>query len=420
MFGIKILPGNKLFHVPKNNDISRCACTENILNMVFQKAIGAFLESVLAEFFNISLKTQPDHNRELAYLGSIDGSFATIDLSSASDSISLALVESICPNDLLGWLHLTRSSVTVLPDGSTVPMNIISTMGNGFTFPLETMIFASAVKAVSIHHGIPCIDSKKHYGVFGDDIICRREIAENVISFLNSIGFSVNERKTFIDGPFRESCGVDVYRGYFTRGVYIYSLETVPDIYSAVNRLVRWSARHKVPLTRTIGFLLKNIGRIDRVPFHEDDCSGLKVPRSCCPKARRSVYGSFLYRKWVQKIRRIAVPENPDESKAFGFHHFIDEGWLVHNLGGYSESGLDDSNPSRGFTFVRPRHGRKSWRSVRSQTPYWDYVQTTNYIFISSVAGFFIESRPPNKWDELDFRSWKATVELLSLELSLG
>lgn len=49
--------------------------------------------------------------------------------------------------------------------------------------------------------------------VFGDDIIVDSSIAPTLIDNLAAIGFSVNKQKSFIDGFFKESCGVECYHG---------------------------------------------------------------------------------------------------------------------------------------------------------------------------------------------------------------
>jgi len=74
-------------------------------------------------------------------------------------------------------------------------------MGNGFTFPLETLIFWALTRAVC--------GSTATVSAYGDDIICPSDRAEDVIAVLTEVGFSVNLEKSFWNGPFRESCGSD-------------------------------------------------------------------------------------------------------------------------------------------------------------------------------------------------------------------
>ena len=100
-FGFTKVRGGKLFFAPKNAEISRTCCTEANLNLLVQKAIGTFIERRLEQNFGISLKRQPDFNRELARLGSESGAFGTIDLTSASDSIGLDMLRQALDRSFL-------------------------------------------------------------------------------------------------------------------------------------------------------------------------------------------------------------------------------------------------------------------------------------------------------------------------------
>ena len=56
---------------------------------------------------------------------------------------------------------------------------------------------------------------------YGDDIICRQTDALLLVELLRFIGFRTNVDKTFLFGPFRESCGSDYYEGVDIRPVFI-------------------------------------------------------------------------------------------------------------------------------------------------------------------------------------------------------
>jgi len=155
-----LVQGNKLSFVPKTSEISRTICTEPLLNMLFQKGIASVFEDRLKERFGIDLAIQPSKNRQLARIGSENGSFGTIDLSSASDSISLGLLRRIMPRDVLSWLMLTRSPRVELPNGSSAELHMVSSMGNAFTFPLQTILFACVVVGVYRAIGITPIHPK--------------------------------------------------------------------------------------------------------------------------------------------------------------------------------------------------------------------------------------------------------------------
>jgi hypothetical protein len=113
----RIVAGNRLSFVPKNDKTSRTICIEPNLNMFYQLGLGRLIERRLQRNWGISLDTQPFKNRELARLGSLDDSLVTIDLSSASDSISLRMLQWLCPSWFLGTLELLRSPLCETPDG---------------------------------------------------------------------------------------------------------------------------------------------------------------------------------------------------------------------------------------------------------------------------------------------------------------
>jgi hypothetical protein len=376
-FGFTSFNGNKLFFVPKNTEVARTCCTEPVLNMLLQKGIGGYIESRLSRYFGISLDLQPDLNRRLARKGSIDGSFGTIDLTSASDSMSWALVQQIVPNHLCGWLAQTRSRFTTLPNGENLELMMISTMGNGFTFPLQTLIFACVVRSVYQQMGFPSFDPSRHLGVFGDDIIVRREAYDEVVLRLTNLGFEVNEGKSFNSGFFRESCGSDWYDGHDVRGVYIKTLETTSDVYSAINRLNRWSAKHGVALTNTITSLM-GLCRFRPIPFYEGDHEGVKVP-SCV--AVKSLKGIREYRKLTSKPRQKRVPLDLPEARSLGYRHFIDDGWITCLLGGYARE-KDPGYNARNYQNGNHSVNRDLWLTPRS----------------SGSPGFFFVARCHSLW----------------------
>jgi hypothetical protein len=266
--------------------------------MLFQKGIGAYLEKELQRKYHIDLSKQPRLNRKLARIGSADGSFGTIDLSSASDSISIELVKLLVPDVLFRWLMLARSPSTTLPDGRQVKLEMISSMGNAFTFPLMTLIFASLVTSCYRVLGIkPEYGTKQNgpqnFAVFGDDIIVLKETYNFITSCLELFGFTVNESKSFNTGSFRESCGGDYFKGHQIRGIYIKELSHESHVYSAFNRIVRWSSDSGIPLPKTAFSLYSSLSPERRliVPYSDGDAEGFKM-------------SSSLYDEFYPKLRR--------------------------------------------------------------------------------------------------------------------
>jgi len=290
---IAIVAGSKLSFVAKNNTISRCICTEPTLEMFFQQGLDSFIRALLSRDFGINLDHQQARNARLALDGSVDGSFATIDLSSASDTISTAMLRDVCDGRFLAIMDSFRSKRVHLPNGELLDLHLFSSMGNGYTFSLQTLIFCVVVKVVYEMHSLPFIasstplsnlDIPDTYAVNGDDIVVVNHVFQDVCMLLSMLGFIPNPDKSFSTGYFRESCGVDAFRGANVRGIYIKCLETPHDRYSAFNRLAEWSANQAIPLTRTLLCLLDNIASPAFVPPSASLRDGIKVPRVAFPK----------------------------------------------------------------------------------------------------------------------------------------
>lgn len=227
---VEIHPG-KLSFVNKDARSMRPIVVEPLLNGLAQRAIGAYMKKRMQLFASLDL-TDQTRNQGLAKRGSIDGSYATIDLSCASDTVSWSVVRLLLPESWLDFLASYRTGDIAIPGDKaegTVELEKFSSMGNGYTFELESLIFFSlAVAATELEGDHPnrCPryagegDSFRQVSVFGDDILCRTEVAPRLLRVLEELGFVVNHEKSFIDGPFRESCGADWYKGECIRPFY--------------------------------------------------------------------------------------------------------------------------------------------------------------------------------------------------------
>lgn len=282
-YGFRQVSGSTMSTVPKNSSISRTICTEPSLNMFYQLGVGEVMSNRLRSW-GLDIDTQSVKNRTMAREGSLQGTFGTIDLASASDSMSLSLMRYLLPPEIFLHLWMLRCDQACVPGFGDVELNMISTMGNGYTFPLQTCLFACVVLAVYKCLDLPAEksvdnESRDTWGVFGDDIIVRREAYDWVCRILELFGFEVNREKSFNEGPFRESCGTDWYAGVDIRGVYCKTLRTVGARFSLINRLNRWSAKHGILLPNTVGCLLQTVPVV-KVPLLEGDDAGVKVPLS--------------------------------------------------------------------------------------------------------------------------------------------
>lgn len=236
----KIVPGNRIVTVPKNYKTHRTIAIEPDMNMYIQKGIGAVMRRRL-KLVGCNLDDQT-RNQRLAKVGSISGLLATIDLSMASDTISRVLVEKIIRPDWLHALEQSRSPFGVLPSGEKIFYQKFSSMGNGFTFELETVIFLSLALAWCHIHG----EEVSRVSVYGDDIIIPSTVADSFIGLLSFCGFTANEKKSFWTGPFRESCGKHYSNGHEITPFYVRrATGQLSDLFLLHNNLWRWVQRSK-------------------------------------------------------------------------------------------------------------------------------------------------------------------------------
>jgi len=210
--------GNRFTTVPKDAFKRRGICIEPSLNVYFQLGVGGYVRRKLKQVFGIDLKYDQQRHREMAKWGSSHSGLATIDLTSASDLICLELVRALVPPLWFELLNSLRSPYTLI-GGKWHKLEKFSSMGNGYTFELETLIFAAICRVVSRRRGF-CpneLASIDMLGQYGDDCIVPIEISGDVLAIFSWCGFQTNLKKTFIDGPFRESCGGDFHSGVDVR-----------------------------------------------------------------------------------------------------------------------------------------------------------------------------------------------------------
>jgi len=184
--------GNRWSTVPKSNLKDRSICLEPLCNMLVQRAVGLGIRACLKDKLGIDLDNLADVHRHRIS----DNTIATIDLSDCSDAISMRLVKYLLPKRVLNKVLACRSDMTLGPDDNYYVVNKVSSMGNGFTFDLMTLILTALTRSFD-----PTAT------VFGDDIICQNSVAADVVSNLQLAGFVVNLDKTNINSDFRESCG---------------------------------------------------------------------------------------------------------------------------------------------------------------------------------------------------------------------
>lgn len=251
----------RITFVPKNALTERTIAIEPTLNLLLQLGVDGFIRKRL-KFWGVDIDSQCK-NQELARTGSVEwrtrDPFITLDLAAASDSISLALCREVLPPVWYRFLCDLRTPSGLIGEDLIVNFEKISSMGNGFTFALETALFTAMVYAVEkVVWGK--YDASQH-AVFGDDIIIRRSLYGHFRVLLYACGFALNTDKSFISGPVRESCGADWLQGEPIRPVHLTKQpETVMDLYGDYNRLKRilslnWGCEESTALVKILKWI---------------------------------------------------------------------------------------------------------------------------------------------------------------------
>lgn len=302
---------NKVGFVPKTAKTHRSIAVEPLWNSYVQKGVDLVLRHKLHRKWGIDL-TDQSRNKVMAGMGSLrwhPDPYCTIDLSSASDSISIELVKGLLPKDWFGLLDRLRSPSYVFEDGETpTRYHKFVSMGNGFCFPLQSLIFSAVCRAA----GCPLGD----FSVYGDDIIVRRSRFPEVVRLLGSIGFRINVDKTYNEGFFRESCGADWYDGTLVRPLIIDKpLTNLSALFSVCN----YSLRNE----KTAMFFSEFRERVMRLldvtrmpfvrPFIGSESTALEVPHDVALANRHVTWNSNLQSLEWNEILPIPVEDTGPE-----------------------------------------------------------------------------------------------------------
>lgn len=329
---VRYVSGGRGTTVPKSAKTDRFIMIEPDLNGLAQKGLGNIIRKALhkvgllcndnrldwdarkdlpiessLQSIDLNKVNAQELNALLAREGSITGSLATIDLSSASDSLSLKLIEELLPQDYFQLIKMTRSPVCTLPDGEVVTLQKVSSMGNGFTFELETLIFWALARSYIDLKGY----REHRVQVYGDDIIIASEAAPGFSCVLLDLGFSLNKEKSFWSGPFRESCGKHYMCGHDVTPFFIRSpIDKISRIFWLINSIKAWSS---LPGYGIHSLLLAAYNRaLELLPVTYKE---LLVP----PEAGRST--------GIWADLDVAI-----SAKAVRFHRGYGRGWLYRGL----------------------------------------------------------------------------------------
>ncbi len=312
--------GNRFTTVPKDCTKHRGIAIEPSINVYYQLAYGKAIRGRL-RCRGIDLEEGQDTHRKLARDASITDNLATLDLSNASDTICSNLVKLLLPPKWFDVLDSLRSKKTFFK-GHWHHLEKFSSMGNGFTFELETLIFLC----------LAAVSSRGTIGVdtfaYGDDIIIKASASDDVISCLNFFGFTVNKRKSFANGAFRESCGGDFFLGTDVRPFFLKEDISQPHkLIACLNGLKRSSS---------YGFRFESLRHawhfgLSRLPSEIRSCRGPTDLGDCVIHDDRQRWRT----RWKHDIRYIKayLPHRHKTVRWNGFAPYVILASAVYGLG---------------------------------------------------------------------------------------
>lgn len=318
-------PGQELpvrvISVPKDLKTPRIIAIEPVCMQYTQQAIGRWImnkiqrSSLIRGAIRFSDQTV---NQDLAIRSSFDKSYATIDLSDASDRVPLSHVQQMlaaCP-DVLGAVEACRSTSAQIPSGVVIPLRKFASMGSALCFPIESMYFytvvvhailwskGTAVTREEIHR----ISKRIH--IYGDDIIVPKDETASVLEALALFSCKVNTTKSFWNGSFRESCGADAFCGIDVTPVYVREM-CPPDRHSS-SGVVSWISTsnqfYKRGMWKTADYMKHVIERLmGELPIVAETSPGLGwfsfqgLPSNL--RQSKSLHCSIVYTFKVQAIK---------------------------------------------------------------------------------------------------------------------
>jgi len=320
----------RLDFVRKSYKTDRAIVVEPMLNSMVQLGIGDYIAERLRRS-GIDLRDQT-RNKRLAREGSISGDYATLDLSSASDTVASGLVMDLLPYDWFDFMSHFRSS-KIDCEGITVNQRKFSSMGNGFTFALESLIFYALAFASTPE------ELRSKVSVYGDDIIVPTVAYGLTVECLVAAGFIPNVDKSFATGPFRESCGGDYMRGIDIRPCYIKAALSPRSLFVLHNFYVRQNDKELADLV--LSFIPTHFHKWGPDGYGDGHLVGDWIQK---PHKRHLGWSGYTFESYTMKPRR-AFQTLPGDT-VYSLYTIYAEG--------SSDLGLDSWSPNSPEPFRAP------------------------------------------------------------------
>lgn len=307
----------RVIAVPKTLKAPRIIAIEPVCMQYTQQALSSFLMRELQrnELTRESIRfNDQTMNQRMALLSSADRTFATLDLSDASDRVPLSAVRLMldCNQDLLNAVLACRSVRAQLPDGRYVSLKKFASMGSALCFPIESMYFFTIiVHSILWAHKTPLswravLDCARRIYVYGDDIIVPIDETDIVIEGLTAYCCKVNATKSFRNGYFRESCGTDAYQGIDVTPVYLRNM--CPRSKRPSLEHVSWVATsnqlHLKGWWRAANYMKEVVERqLGCLPVAAETSPGIAWTSFLGPDVRRARMCKFLHKPLVRTYK---------------------------------------------------------------------------------------------------------------------
>jgi len=348
--GLPQVSGNRFSTVPKDGTTDRPIACEPTLNAYAQLGVGGVLKKRLRRWGLLATKQtcgfeSQSWHRRLAQKASRDGEMVTIDLSSASDTVAYGVVQLLFAKewvDLFSEYRAPRTDIIEKVKVNRVPikrrtvflLEKLSSMGNGFTFEVETALFAAIAAAsmelVGLEPRFP-----HNISVYGDDIIVPVEASKMLLNALTYFGFIPNKNKSFTSGPFRESCGGDFWDGADVRPIFFEKDPKGPIDWISVHNKVARLAKRGIPVGPALQLCREQLPARLRSVYGPDylgdivlhDPYGLEEPIT------KVIWSKKPKEPSGYRVLKVVLPVNPSISRS----RWDDETVLVAMLYGCQE-----------------------------------------------------------------------------------
>lgn len=242
---VEEVPTSRFKFVPKTFSKPRGICIEQLETQFLQQAVkkGLYecIENHPITMGKVNFASQRI-NGELALQSSLTKELATIDMSEASDRVARKLVSRLFRDnvDFKDKLMALSTRIIELPDEinfiKEFPSAKFAPMGSALCFPIMAIVHFALIRAICQFIGRP--EHLDSIYVYGDDILCHRDIVEAVYTYLPKFGMKLNQQKSYYKSFFRESCGIHAYYGKDITPVYFKSTpNTNMDVSSYVSCL---------------------------------------------------------------------------------------------------------------------------------------------------------------------------------------